>query len=207
VNNWTSVTPPPVGPNTAPDFQLSVAPQTLTVKRGACGSAQVTVTPANGFTGMPVFTCAAAAPLTAITCSVSPVASAVLVPGQFPSTRWWPSGFVVLAILLLLGVAPALWRWGGETAPLRPLAWTSAFALVCLLALAVGCSSSGNNSNSSSAGGSNSSSNSSGSSNSGLGYVFTLDAPASATTGSAAVTVTGSIGGTTRTTQLTLTVN
>ncbi len=200
VTTWTSVAVPAAGANTSPDFQLSLSAPALTVNRGACGTAQVTLTRPNGFAGTPIFTCTAAAPLTGVTCSVSPVASAsVLVPQRLPVVPWWLLGVVVLAICFWSRIAR-----GQRFSPVgdfRALAWPKRLprlALACLLVLAVGCSG--------------------GSSSSGAGdvagdsvptskYAVTVDAPASSSLGTGTLTVTGTLGGVSRSAQLSLTVN
>jgi subtilase family serine protease len=190
VTTWTSITAPASGPNVTADFQLSLSPSTLIVKRGACGTTQLTLTRPNGFAGTPTFTCSAAAPLTAVTCSVSPVASAgVVVPQRFPALRWW--------LLAVLAVAICLWlELARQTQRLRVRA--PGFALACLLVMIIGCSGGGDSGTLGTGGsGSNPDSN----------YVFTVDAPASAATGTGTVTVTGALGGVTRTVQLAVTVN
>jgi hypothetical protein len=51
VLSQTINTPPPA------DFSISSNPTSLTVKRGSSGSAAVTITPANGFTGSVMISC------------------------------------------------------------------------------------------------------------------------------------------------------
>ena len=188
VNTWTSITAPTAGPNVTTDFQMSLAPAALTVKRGACGTTQLTLTRPNGFAGTPTFTCSAAAPLTAVTCSVSPVASAsVVLPQRFPVLPWWMMAVLALTTCASLALARRVPR--ARPAP--------AFALAGALALIMGCSGGGDGSDGSDPPPIIPVSN----------YVFTVDAPASAPAGTGTVTVTGAIGGVTRTAQLTLTVN
>jgi subtilase family serine protease len=195
VTNWTSVAAPAVGASVSADFQLSVSPAALTVKRGACGSVRVTLTRPNGFAGTPVFTCSAAAPLTAVTCSVSPVASGVPAPEEVPATRWWPIGVIAVASCFWCGAllrrrhAPR-----GEAVSARHV-WAPGFALTCLLAMAIGC------------GGGSDPASSSSTATPTSSYVFIVNVPLSTSVGAASVTVTGAIGGVTRTAQLSLTVN
>ena len=195
VNNWTTVASPAVGASVSPSFSISISAARLTVKRGSCGSTQVALTGLNGFTGTPVFTCAASAPLTAVTCSVSPVASAVPpMPEKTPANRWWPLGMVVVAIGFWAAALRARRQWlreGRSASPPRRRLWAPGLALAGVLALAIGCG-----------GGSTGTVLTTGTT-----YAFIVDAPASSGTGTTGVTVTGMIGGVSRSTAMTLTVN
>jgi len=194
---------PAPGADTSPDFQLSLSVAALTVQRGACGTAQVTLTRPNGFAGTPAFTCAASVVLGGVTCSVSPVASASVVPPQgLPAFPWWLLCVVVAAVCFWSCARRALrFRLPERTwASLRP-APSPGLALACLLAMTIGCSGGGTGTGS------------------GVDpaadddavptskYVLTVDAPASGSPGSGTVTVTGTIGGVSRSAQLSLTVN
>ncbi len=191
VNNWTTVAAPAAGASTPASFSLSASPSSLTVKRGSCGTAQIVLPRTSGFVGTPSFTCTSAAPLTSVTCSVSPVANnSLLVPGDARREPLLPMVAVCLSCLALLA-SRTLWQSGGSV---RKLAWLCAFALSCILAGAVGCSGGGDQFSGSSGGFSSS-------------YVLTIDAPASMAPGTGALTVTGMIGGVTSSAGLTLTVN
>jgi subtilase family serine protease len=203
VTSWTAVNAPAPGSNLTANFSLAINPTSVTVKRGTCGSVAVALTRNSGFAGTPVFTCTVAAPLTAAKCVVSPVASAAA-PLQMdpPSQPWWPVTLLAfgLGFATLFLIVKTTRRRFSQT---RWIAWAPGFAATCLLAFMIGCG----------GGGSSSSSNGS---NNGTGgnttpptsnYAFTLDAPASTTVGSAAVTVTGTIGGVSHAAQVTLTVN
>jgi hypothetical protein len=200
VNAWTAAAVPAPGADISPDFQLSLSVQALTVQRGACGTAQVTLTRPNGFAGTPAFTCAAGATLGGVTCSVSPVASAsvVLLRG-LPAFPWWPLCVVVAAICFCSFARRALpWRLQERIgASLRP-ARMPGLALACLLATIVGCASGSSPSLGPDPGGDSIPAST---------YVLTVDAPASGSPGSGTVTVTGMIGGVSRSAQLSLTVN
>ena len=199
VTSWTSVSAPAPGADTSPDFQLSLSVQTLTVQRGACGTAQVTLTRPNGFAGTPAFSCSVAPALAGVTCSVSPVASAgVFAPQRIPALPWWPLGVVVAAVCFWSRVSRRL-RFSprGECSASTPCNRTPGLALACLLVMAIGCRGGGNGSGDDLDGGGIPTSE----------YVFTVDAPASSSPGSGTVTVTGMLGGIIRTAQLSVTVN
>jgi subtilase family serine protease len=203
VNNWSGVNAPAAGSNLTANFSLAINPTSVTVKRGACGSVAVALTRNSGFAGTPVFTCTVAAPLSAAKCVVSPVASAAA-PLKLdpPSQPWWLITLLVLGscfVTLLLLV-----RNQRDRIPQKGrLAWAPGFAATCLLAFMIGCGG-GGSSNSSSNGSNGTGGNTTPPTSN---YAFTLDAPASTTVGSAAVTVTGTIGGVSHTAQVTLTVN
>jgi subtilase family serine protease len=200
VGNWTTVATPAAGASVSPNFSIAVSAARLTVKRGSCGSTQVVLTAPNGFAGTPVFTCAASAPLTAVTCSVSPVASAVPpMPEKTPANRWWPLGMVVVAICFWAAALRARRQWLREahsTSPPRRRLWAPGLALAGVLAMAIGCG-----------GGGGSTGTVLTTSTTTSNYVFIVDAPTGSSTGTTGVTVTGMIGGVSRSTAMTLTVN
>jgi len=105
VNNWTSVVPAGTGnAATSVDFSLAFSPTQLTVKKGACGTAQLLLTPLNGFAGTPSFSCAVSSTLGSTTCAVSAaVATSLLAPSQFSIPNWGTPVDVILILLLALG--------------------------------------------------------------------------------------------------------
>jgi subtilase family serine protease len=112
---WTTVSPPQ---GSEPDFQFSISPASLRVTRGGSGSATLSVSAVNGFTGNVNLTCAVPSTLTGTTCSLNPASVAaggnatltvtastqsasVFVPTKFgPSGGWWFSLSLVLGLLL-----------------------------------------------------------------------------------------------------------
>ncbi|MGA8025631.1 MAG: S53 family peptidase [Bryobacteraceae bacterium] len=131
VHEWTS------------DFQASINPTTLTVTRGSSGTATVTITPVDNFTGAVSFTCSVPAALTDTTCSipgtVSSSGNATLTitastvsaaPGRFRWRGFGTGGGAALALggtlLLFCGMAGFLWpRRRGQ-------ALSGAFAILLL---------------------------------------------------------------------------
>lgn len=123
----------------SPDFQLSISPSSLSLTPGASGTAQVTVTGVNDFTGNVNFTCTVPSSLTA-TCSVSPsevgagkstvlsvtstqaATSGIVTPPTFSGFGLWPVCFVALICILLvviLSSSSAEVRWWGPISGLR----------------------------------------------------------------------------------------
>jgi len=189
VTNW----PPPSadGPAIAPaDFQLALSPSQLTVNRGACGSAQLALTPIDGFEGTPTFTCDVSSALAGVTCSVTPTSTlnryslaievpapsgALLGPGA-------PNGFYFWSIAALIGACGiSFWVLPNWKSNIRVRlcepgvcpTFKPRLVLLCLVLLALSCS-----------GGS--------SRNTGVVENFA----------SGTITVTGTIGGVSRTTQI-----
>jgi subtilase family serine protease len=206
VTNWTSVSPSS-GSATPPDFQLAFGTQAVAVTPGACGTANVTVTPLNNFAGIPAFSCSVPSSLPGVLCAVTPVADTSVGaprdftgPGDFMGFVEWPLAVIVFAAMLLLFGASKLprlsWRINGEQRTLIP-----GLALVCLLAIVIGCSHTAESSSGGSGSGGNTASNPVGPT-----YALTVDAPASTAASSGVVTVTASIGGVSRNAQITVTV-
>jgi subtilase family serine protease len=206
VTNWTSVSPVS-GSATPPDFQLAFGMQAIAVTHGTCGTANVTVTPLNNFAGIPAFSCTVPSNLSGVICAVTPAANtSVGVPGDFTTPRElvgfaeWPLAVIAaVAALLLFGASrvlrPAVRKSGGKWNLIPGL------TVLCLVAIAIGCSQSGGSSSGGSDTGGNTASNPVGPS-----YALTVDAPASTAAASGMITVTASLGGVSRTAQITLTV-
>ncbi len=107
----------------AEDFALTVSPSSLTLMPGTSGTASITVTPVNNFTGTVTFTCSVASALTDTTCSipgtvtksgavtltVSAGASAVAAQRRMPSYPISNGGVMVMlgGLLLAIGVTMA----------------------------------------------------------------------------------------------------
>ena len=189
VSNWTTVTPASTA-NAASsvDFSLSFTPSQLTVKRGACGSGILALTPLNGFTGTPRFTCTVAT-LGAATCAVVPVGTAAFgAPGDFREIGWWGVAGVTLAAAALVLASFGRTQLGERRSP----AWlrlVPGFILTTLLAIMIGC---GGSSKSSDAG-------------SVVNYSFALQVPSTAPVASGTVTVNAAIGGINRSAQMNVT--
>jgi subtilase family serine protease len=189
------------------DFQLEASPAKLTLAPSSSASAQVTLTPINGFTvvGTPAFTCTVATLLTGVTCTVTAGAApntwTVMIQASATAEVGHPAGFsgefggfagrlaagVILAGLLLFfltgnrGVQRELSRRSTVVAMKR---WNLAagLALLCILALTPGCS----NSNKSSSG---------------------ANGSGSAAQPSAAVTIQGTVAGISHSVQIGVTIN
>lgn len=187
VSNWTAVNQAGTG-NAASsvDFSLSFTPSQLTVKRGACGSGMLVLTPVNGFAGTPSFTCTVAA-LGSATCAVVPaVTSSFNAPRDFRELGWWGVAGVTLA-----GAALALANFRGSQLGDRQSrgwpSWAPGFALTTLLVMIIGC------------GGSSKSSDASG-----VNYSFAVQVPSTAPVASGTVTVNAAIGGISHSAQMTV---
>jgi hypothetical protein len=99
------------------DFRLGVTPSRLTIHAGSSGTASVSVTPINNFSGSVSFTCSLSSTLTGTTCSVNP-----------PTVR--TSGTTTVTITTTSSASsfpapPRVNRFGGWLA--------AALALACLL--------------------------------------------------------------------------
>jgi subtilase family serine protease len=190
ISSWTSVTPASTA-NAASsvDFSLSFTPAQLTVKRGACGSGTVVLTPLNGFAGTPSFTCTVAAGLGATTCAVVPVVSAAFeAPGDYRELGWWVVG------VPLAGVALVLASFGRSASSDRESrAWprvVPGYVLMGVLAIVAGC-------------GGTSKSNTDASSI--ANYSFAVQVPSTAPVASGTITVNAAIGGINHSAQMTVT--
>jgi len=64
VSAWSSVALPP-------DFDISVEPANITLRRGNSGTAQITVNHVGGLTGVPALSCSVPAILQGVTCSIA----------------------------------------------------------------------------------------------------------------------------------------
>jgi pseudomonalisin len=189
VSNWTTVSPASTA-NAASsvDFSLSFAPSQLTVKRGACGSGVLVLTPVNGFSGTPRFSCTVAA-LGSTTCAIVPVGSAAFgAPRDFRELSWWGvAGATLAAAALVLAVF-------GRTQPDDRLshAWprlAPGFVLTTLLAIMIGCGGSSKSSDAAAV----------------VNYSFAVQVPSTTPVSSGTVTVSAAIGGINHSAQMTVT--
>lgn len=159
--NLASAWSPNSGPPPAPDFQISINPNVLSLTSGGSATATVTVTPLNGFDGAVNFVTVVPLSLAGVTASLSAATvsangsatltitasqSAHLLPrGGFPGGINRPGAQLRLALVLLCGLAGIL---GLRSRKLRPAVvpprpaqgrlWLG-LALVCLLAAGVSC--------------------------------------------------------------------
>ncbi len=163
VTEWKSFVP---ASSQGANFQLSLSPASLTVASGSSGSATVTVTAINGFTGSVDFSCTVASSLTGVTCAVSPtsmtvgsvtpVTVSVTVPAastslpRFIGFGRWAGGALLLSVILLCGMRKRLpvasitfSHAGGQVRRLRSAAVLAALLLSLVVA---GLSCSGSNS-------------------------------------------------------------
>ncbi len=151
------------------DFQLSITPGSLALTAGASGTAQISVSGINGFTGAVSFTCSVPSSLTA-TCSLSPTqvnsgnsttltvtsmqtTTSGLVPLS-PLSGSGPRviGFLALALSFLI-VYLFLGQLKDRSRLLSISLWRRAalgLFVLCLVALAVSCGGGGSSSSSSS---------------------------------------------------------
>ncbi|MGH9445859.1 MAG: hypothetical protein ACRD3O_09050, partial [Terriglobia bacterium] len=116
VTEWKSFVP---ASSQGANFQLSVSPASLTIASGASGSAALTVTAINGFSGSVDFSCTVATTLPGATCAVSPtsvtagsatpVTLTVTIPAastsfpKFEDVGWWAAGVLLALVLIFLG--------------------------------------------------------------------------------------------------------
>ena len=152
---WTTISPPK---SSGPDFQLSISPTSLTVTRGASGSAKVSVGAINGFTGTLNFTCSVGSALTGTTCSLSPASIAAAgtttvmvsastqgagfgVPTKFgPLNGWWRISLGLAGGLLFIGLLGRMANFRQPAAaPQRRWAVLLGLTLVCLVAASASC--------------------------------------------------------------------
>jgi subtilase family serine protease len=149
------------------DFRLGVTPSKLTIHAGSSGTASVSATPINNFSGSVSFTCRLSSTLAGTTCSVNPTSvssggsttvtvtttsSASHFPAPPPIDRFgqWRLATLALACLLLMVLSR---RRRGEPQPLLRSAALRQVALgVVLAALWAASLSCGGGSNSSSGG-------------------------------------------------------
>ena len=196
VSNWTTVNPASTANAvTSVDFSLAFTATQLVVKRGACGSGTVALTPLNGFAGTPSFTCTVPAALGATTCAVVPAVSAAFeAPRDYRELNWWGAVGATLA-----GAAFVLASFGRSKNGDRNLRATPrlapGFILMAVLAIMIGC------------GGSSSQSGSSNSSSPApvVNYSFAIQVPSTAPVTSGTVIVNAAIGGINHTAQITVT--
>jgi hypothetical protein len=149
VTNWSSVVAATPANATLVDFSLAFSPTQVTVKKGACGTAQVLLTPLHGFSGVPSFTCKVSSTLGSTTCAVVPVPvlSSLLMPGTLFRPDWHlPAGIIVIVLLVCcvmvfglstLTAGQRAWRWTNVTP-------VSSLFLLCVVCLSCGGGTSNN---------------------------------------------------------------
>jgi subtilase family serine protease len=196
VTSWSSISSSSISSSdgSAADFQLAVFPAKLTLNPSSSGTAQVTLTPINGFTvtGTPAFTCTVAVILSGVTCSVTAAAPntwTVMVQAA-ASAKVGPPGFIrllsgfygrlVAVVILCVSLAALLLL--SESVAMKKFNLATSLALLCVLGFTLGCGSSNKSS--------------SGATGSG-----------SATPASASVTIQGTVGGISHSVQIGVTVN
>jgi hypothetical protein len=190
VTNWTSVSPASTAnATTSVNFSLAFTQAQITVKRGSCGGGTVTLTPTNGFTGTPSFTCTVPTTLGSTTCAVVPaITGAFAPPGNYREVGWWGvSGFMLAAAAFILA---GVNRFKPRNNPLR--AWprlVPGFAVVMLLGIMIGC---GTGSKTTAA-------------DPQFNYTFAVQVPSTAPVATGAISVNAAIGGINRTAQITVT--
>jgi hypothetical protein len=209
VTSWSSISSSTLLSSSvaAADFQLEAAPAKLTLTPSGSATAQVTLTPINGFTvtGTPAFTCTVATLLSGVTCTVTAASAPntwmVMIQASATAQVGRPTGFsedltglagrlaagVILAGLLLCiltGGSGSQRELSRTSTVMRMKRWNLAagLALLCLLAFTPGCGSS--NKSSSAASGSG-----------------------SAAQPSAAVTIQGTVAGISHSVQIGVTIN
>jgi subtilase family serine protease len=165
VTEWTSVstTNPSSSDGGSADFQLVISPERLAVPRGTSGSAQIAVTPLNGFSGMVSFACTVSADLSALgtTCTVTPGQSStsatlkITAPSASAVPRtpnpWGPIApvSIVFGAGLLIFLSALRYATGGCPRPAGTAAgtleWAARAGLVLALAAYAGCGGSASN--------------------------------------------------------------
>ncbi len=116
VSAWSSVALPP-------DFDISVAPANITLKRGNSGTAQITVNHVGGLTGVPALSCNVPAIFQGVTCSIASagantftltLTSSISTSELFPAANTRP-GAQPFAVQMLL--------YGGDSRTYPLAAW------------------------------------------------------------------------------------
>jgi subtilase family serine protease len=139
----------------AADFGVAAAPASLSMSRGASGTSQIVLSPVNGFSSTPTWTCTVASALGSTTCSVVATSSGatltVTAPAPTSSARttghargflWWSGGLALGGVFLSAGAAKR--RTGHRLSPILCL------LLLGTLSLGVACGGGGSSTTSSS---------------------------------------------------------
>jgi hypothetical protein len=151
---WSSVSSFTTAPG---DFSLSVSPSSLTIAPGGSATSTLTLTPTNGFSATPTFSCTVASTLSGVTCAVgslsgndtatvtitasSSATSYPARPRNPPFSGWWVSALCLLVLIALFklrqgSVQAHLWN-------LRSVALGAVLAAILVVSLSCGGGSSG----------------------------------------------------------------